>query len=706
MADENRELLEAMEELRRAMGATTVDFEELEEQLKKSQTGMKAFSKALKSAPGDITKGLGSFAKGVADGDTSLKSFNTIVDTATGVLSSLAATVPLVGGALSGSIKAVGEASKFVVNQLEATAKTFNDFGQVGALTSKGMSGLAEQFNRSGLSMQGFQKAVTENASALARFRGTVGEGAEEFSKVVGGIVDSGAGTELRRLGFSADQIGDTAGAFVAQQTRLGRAQAMTTRELTEGSVRYARELDLLSKVTGMNREAIQKQQDAALSETRFRSTTEKMIAQGRVQEATTLRNLQTVFDRFDGEVGQGIRDLASGFVTSDAALKVFNSTGGKAAEILARVKDGQLSFQDAQLELQKAFSENKTQIYDLGEAVGDSINVYNKSAAVADIVNSEMIKGQLMAKKTQEEQTAGQDDLTNKTVDAQRNLEKMNRQFYRLGFELMPQAATAIEKFTGVMNQALDSIGSKLGIKMPGSKGAGGATVGGGATGGGAPSTAEMLTGGATAQLTAAEISASGGQTPTYDPYQYIAFTGGTGTREHFDKLQGDVKEAFLFLARDYNQLTGKKLQINSAFRSPEEQANVDSGGNPKAAPGMSLHNIGRALDLNSSDVDFLASNGLLGKYGFNRLPGDPPHIYAKNGFSGMLSGPTSGYRPNLTMHGTEQISITPAGSSAVSGPTSDNGLLQAQLTKLEELVSVMKTQVGISTKLLQYSS
>jgi hypothetical protein len=213
--------------------------------------------------------------------------------------------------------------------------------------------------------------------------------------------------------------------------------------------------------------------------------------------------------------------------------------------------------------------------------------------------------------------------------------------------------------------------------------------------------------TGAGTATLTPAEQAAyaAKGGPPPINALDFIKFTGGTGSEEHFKKLQPNVQSAFLQMAQEYNSLTGKKLQVNSAFRSPEEQANVNSGTNPKAAPGMSLHNIGRALDIQSDQVADLASNGLLGKFGFKTLAGDPPHISMANG--GILSGPRSGYQPNLTMHGTEAVVPLPDGRSIpVAGGTESSGMMAAQLEKLDELISVMKSQLSVSNKLLQYSS
>jgi hypothetical protein len=113
----------------------------------------------------------------------------------------------------------------------------------------------------------------------------------------------------------------------------------------------------------------------------------------------------------------------------------------------------------------------------------------------------------------------------------------------------------------------------------------------------------------------------------------------------------------------------------------------------------------VGRALDIQSEQRADLERMGLLSQYGFKPLAGDPPHISAANG--AILSGPASGYKPNLTMHGTEAIVPlnTLAQQQAATGGN-DGGMLAAQLEKLDELVSVMKSQLNVTTKIMQYSS
>jgi hypothetical protein len=75
-------------------------------------------------------------------------------------------------------------------------------------------------------------------------------------------------------------------------------------------------ELDALQKVTGMSREAIMKQQDAALSESRFRASIHSLNE----QQQKDLLGLQTVMSSFGAEMGQGTRDLVSGAANTEAS--------------------------------------------------------------------------------------------------------------------------------------------------------------------------------------------------------------------------------------------------------------------------------------------------------------------------------------------------------------------------------------------------
>ena len=105
-------------------------------------------------------------------------------------------------------------------------------------------------------------------------------------------------------------------------------------------------------------------------------------------------------------------------------------------------------------------------------------------------------------------------------------------------------------------------------------------------------------------------------------------------------------VKKRLAAVAYEYFTSTGKKIQINSAFRDPKEQAELFAKyGSPRAArPGKSKHEVGLAIDMNSADANQATSMGLFDKYGFQRpIASEPWHVEAKEARNSVADNPTN---------------------------------------------------------------
>ena len=138
----------------------------------------------------------------------------------------------------------------------------------------------------------------------------------------------------------------------------------------------------------------------------------------------------------------------------------------------------------------------------------------------------------------------------------------------------------------------------------------------------------------------------------------------GLTGNMRNLDNIDPSLENSLAAAISEYYQKTGKAITLTSGYRYPGDQANIDSGSNPKAQPGMSRHEKGLAVDINSSDVSALNGLGLLSKHGLiggqassrqGGYLGDPPHIELKAARGGLFNGPSSGYPVEL--HGQEIV-------------------------------------------------
>lgn len=403
------------------------------------------------------------FAKNANQVSGSLEQLNPVIDATTKVISSLAGAVPLLGGVLGAAARAIGEAGKIIVTELDKTAKVFQDISSVGGLTARGMTDLRDQFVKSGLSLESYRRIINENSKTMALFRGTVGQGADDFTTALGQLTQD---RTLRNLGFTADTIAEGAGTFLEQQVKLGRARNLTEAELREGTRAYLNELDQLSRITGANRRELQKQQLAALSEQRFRAKLNELQSteQGR-QLAKSAQNLQAAIATQAPGISQGFRDIfaAGGAVTTDAAKQLSVLTRGAAQDIITRFQSGAISEQQAFEELARATGEGTkafegiAKYKDLSGVIGN----FAEASNFARLAGKDISEAFKTAKTDQAESKKGQDALTRGVVDAQINLEKFNIEINKSITDMLPQAGTVVSNFTNVMLEAVKKLGS-----------------------------------------------------------------------------------------------------------------------------------------------------------------------------------------------------------------------------------------------------
>jgi murein DD-endopeptidase MepM/ murein hydrolase activator NlpD len=430
-------------------------------QFKRLEVSVDSFAKDLKKAgdelpsallksAGNTVKSLGGLAKGLGEAETGFRQLTPIIDAAAAAFS----TVPVIGG----MVKAAAEAGKFMINQLQNATDAFHEISKVGGLTAQGMTGLQQQFLESGMQLKSYTKTIAANSAALSNFAGSVGEGAEKFSRTAG-MVQKQFGQGLQRLGYGIDEIGETTASYIARQTRMGLSQGKSNEMLAAGAARYAIELDELSKLTGASKDELKKQQDAALSESRFRGKIEEMRMNGQGEQAEKLIAAQSALAKQSPALGRAFRDSVSGFIgTSKESIAGYQSLGGEMAGLVDTAMTGSISdvtnfSKDAMKRMMPMFA----QLAQMGVDIGIPFS------EMADAANG-VTKSSKDLQDVQGKQINAPDKLTEQTVSAQRNMQELSIQIQKLGFTYMPAAASAVNTFTGALNKLLKTVSKEVG--------------------------------------------------------------------------------------------------------------------------------------------------------------------------------------------------------------------------------------------------
>jgi hypothetical protein len=288
--------------------------------------------------------------KGAAAFNSSLDSMSKAVTAAGAALTFLVpggflikALIGLGTAAVGASIKMTQAANDMADNLFAANTK----MAKAGLAGSDGMMGIFRDAKKLGLSMKElgvYTNAVAANSAELALFKGTAFEGRQAFADIGAAMKPFRASLEGAGISLE-DQIAGTAG-YLRLQTQIGQSQNKSTTELANGARKYLVEMDGLSKLTGMQREEMEKQMEAARSEQRFRAKLDAMRSSGdakQIAAADKMERANILISKQAPELGQAFRDASSGVLTSDAAVKGLIGTQGKLLQVTDQLANGQI---------------------------------------------------------------------------------------------------------------------------------------------------------------------------------------------------------------------------------------------------------------------------------------------------------------------------------------------------------------------------
>lgn len=162
--------------------------------------------------------------------------------------------------ALAGNSRILGDFGK-VINGLtkfaEESLQEYQTLSGIGATFGKEMSNIKIAAAEMGMSVKDMTDVLMNNAEGLRTFGGTTDLAISRFNRFSKAMLDSPAGTELRRLGYTAADINETLLVYneLAQQDGLNRTRS--TDDQIASAKQFAVQLDGLAKLTGKQRKEL-----------------------------------------------------------------------------------------------------------------------------------------------------------------------------------------------------------------------------------------------------------------------------------------------------------------------------------------------------------------------------------------------------------------------------------------------------------------
>ena len=729
----------------------------------KSLLRMSGFVNGASQVLGTLGKTAMAFGKAMYQGEQGAAANNSAIEAASKGLKDFLGNFGLVGKIVGSLVGLFGDWLQETNKLSDRLYTAYSEMARVGVAASDGMRGAADAavrlgFGLSDAGIQNFIKLMKGAAGDLALLSGSAIEGRKQFVAIAEQLIDRGPVQRgLMNLGLSVEDINQGVANFVQNQVGLGIASRRTNQELVRGSIDFIKQLDIMAKLTGQQAQDMQAQIDANRRNERFRATIEKVRLEEGEDAARNLELNMAALARVAPDTAKGLMDIAGNFVGTKEAAQAFQSGLSGIPDLMKRQLGG--GFQELGVAVKQTTNAYGVSLGQVG-AFGDVFGSLYEQYKLGNMSQQDFNKALDEAIRQQREQMSGADGLvgaqTNMRIaqmDTRDSLQQLGVVTATVTTPALADLAQAANSITRILTsivpqtggQAVGAVagtaagakgGAMLGAKLGAFGGLPGVAIGttlGGITGavagyfGGKALAPGAAPGAPVTRQPAPQSQAVPGAAPgapnapgTLQPSTTslagppISFQSGsmTGTPAHFGQLDPEFRARIEAMAAEYRQLTGgKTLQINSAFRSAEEQAALiakgGQGANPAAKPGQSRHQLGLAIDVPPNQRAQLEALGLLKKYRMAGIPNDPPHIQSLQ-YGGIATGPKSGY--TALLHGNEAVVPLADGKTIpVEMPNLDRSMqdqasmLGAQLQALEELVRYMRDNNAISTRILQ---
>ena len=264
-------------------------------------------------------------------------------------------TISSITDTLSGRFGLFGDAVAGAGQLLDNNIEVFRQLAQTGASFGQSIVQLRQQAAAAALPLDDFAQLVGNNSEALAALAGSSTRGAQ-FISGLNNALRTQAVPQLATLGFTIEEINDTLLLNLERQRRTGVFDQNATQANIDSSIRFAKELDRLAKLTGLQRDQLRNAIDSAQSNERFQASllnVNKDVRQELDLFAGTIEGLSP-------ELATGIQDLIAnaGVPVTQAAEDIFLNVP-QLGPIVQQLRAGTLTAQEALVQTGKLFNQS-----------------------------------------------------------------------------------------------------------------------------------------------------------------------------------------------------------------------------------------------------------------------------------------------------------------------------------------------------------
>lgn len=337
---------------------------------------------------------------------------------------------------------------------------SYREIAKSGGAASDGLSGINDSLGRMRLSVDDFSvlnSIISSSRQEFAMMSGTVFTGRKRFADISQVLMQQREQFEL--LGLTVPEVNESLASYIRLQTRLGNSQVSTNLELAQGAARYIKEMDALSKVTGIQRNELESEMERARSEEIFRAKLNQLTASDQGDMARNLQLVNAVISKEAPELAQGFRDIQSGIPPTRAAEQFLLATQHRGIGIIENMLSGNVGVAETLQELGRAvrgtvdaYGPHLASVGKFGEIFGNYAQLSNFVLITGENF-TEMLQQAIAEQQTQ---SRGEDTELRKRLARERSIRNAQIEFNRVIREV---TLPALDFFNMAIGKIADSI-------------------------------------------------------------------------------------------------------------------------------------------------------------------------------------------------------------------------------------------------------
>ena len=189
----------------------------------------------------------------------------------------------------------------------------FRNLSSVGADFGKSLVGVRQASADARLPLLEFKDLVIDNAQNLAALFGTVGQGVAGLAGFTEQLRTQGI-PQLAELGITTEGLNDFFSTYLGIQRTDQRFGRMTQQQVVTGTIAYAKELDRLAKLTGIQREVLDEKIKMDQADSVFAAFTAGLSE----EQAIQARALVATLGSYDAALGESAKNFIATGVPFD----------------------------------------------------------------------------------------------------------------------------------------------------------------------------------------------------------------------------------------------------------------------------------------------------------------------------------------------------------------------------------------------------